>query len=101
MKELDKRSDNLDVLTRKQKALIAFFGCVLFAGVTVAGVYLIEERKQLRNKCVAEQVIDGFGNPGPAFSMEQKDPCDEFIRSTALRRAKGYMDPVLPVQVGW
>lgn len=94
MKELERRPDDL---TKKQKILIAFFGCVLYSGIRGAGVYVFEEERQLRNKCIAEQVINGFGYPGPMFRTEQKDPCDVFIRSLALRRAKGYMDRALPV----
>lgn len=92
MKEREQRQEDF---TKGEFALNLVLSIALIAATAGVLHSYGEQVKELRQKCVAEQIIDVIGNPGTNFRLEVKNPCDVFIASRKVREAKGYKDFVL------
>lgn len=66
-----------------------FFNRLILVVLIVQGAlmaYTYKDSSELKDKCIAERIIDEHGNPGPNFNFETEDPqqCDIFMPSKYL-----------------
>lgn len=86
MKERQLMKESERALSKRELALCVAFALISFTLV----LSMCMKDRELRDKCIAEQVINKDGNPGKNFNFQGKDPCDRFINLGYLTEAKGY-----------